>query len=97
MKMKLPKSCGAHKESHYAHNWVHNGFVTVNGEKMSKSLGNFTTVKDLLDRGIKGEVIRYVLLATKYACATAGMPPPAAAIPPNPPPPARSADRRRAR
>src|SRR5581483_2263773 len=36
------------------------------GEKMSKSLGNFITVKDLLDKGVKGEVIRYALLQTKY-------------------------------
>ena len=45
---------------------MHNGFLTVNGEKMSKSLGNFVTVKDLLDKGIKGEVIRYALLSTHY-------------------------------
>ncbi len=64
---EIAQSTCAHKHSHYAKYWVHNGFVTVNGEKMSKSLGNFTTVKDLLDRGIKGEVIRYVLLATKYS------------------------------
>lgn len=64
---EIAQSTCAHKHSYYAKYWVHNGFVTVNGEKMSKSLGNFTTVKDLLDRGIKGEVIRYVLLATKYS------------------------------
>lgn len=57
--------CG-NKNSHFAKYWVHNGFLTVNGEKMSKSLGNFITVRDLLDKGVKGEVIRYVLLATKY-------------------------------
>ena len=34
-----------------AHYWLHNGMVTVNGEKMSKSLGNFTTIRDLLDGG----------------------------------------------
>lgn len=63
---EIAQSTCAHKGSHYAKCWVHNGFVTVNGEKMSKSLGNFTTVKELLDKGIKGEVIRYVLLATHY-------------------------------
>ncbi|NBO20200.1 MAG: cysteine--tRNA ligase, partial [Proteobacteria bacterium] len=52
--------------SEFARLWVHNGFLTVNGEKMSKSLGNFTTVKDLLDKGVKGEVIRYALLSTHY-------------------------------
>lgn len=45
--------------------WMHNGFVTVEGEKMSKSLGNFYTVQDLL-REWPGEVIRYALLAAHY-------------------------------
>ena len=45
---------------------MHNGFLNVEGEKMSKSLGNFFTVRDLLDRGIPGEVIRFVLLSTHY-------------------------------
>ena len=40
--------------------------LNVEGEKMSKSLGNFFTVRDLLDRGIPGEVIRFVLLSTHY-------------------------------
>lgn len=52
--------------SHFATTWIHNGFLTVGGEKMSKSLGNFTTVRDLLDRGIKGEVIRLALLSAHY-------------------------------
>jgi cysteinyl-tRNA synthetase len=38
----------------------------VNGEKMSKSAGNFTTVRDLLDKGVKGEVIRLALLSAQY-------------------------------
>ena len=42
--------------------WMHNGYVTVNGEKMSKSAGNFHTVHDLLDRA-PGEAIRLSLLA----------------------------------
>ena len=45
---------------------MHNGFLNVEGEKMSKSLGNFFTVRDLLDRGIPGEVMRFVLLSTHY-------------------------------
>jgi cysteinyl-tRNA synthetase len=57
--------CSA-KGSHFARYWVHNGFLTVGGEKMSKSLGNFTTVKDVLDKGIQGEVIRLAYLMTKY-------------------------------
>jgi cysteinyl-tRNA synthetase len=52
--------------SQFARFWVHNGFLTVNGEKMSKSLGNFITVKDLLDKGVRGEVIRLALLMSKY-------------------------------
>ncbi len=58
-------TCG-HTGSHYAKYWVHNGFLTVDGEKMSKSLGNFITVDDLLKKGIKGEVIRFALLSTRY-------------------------------
>jgi cysteinyl-tRNA synthetase len=50
----------------FAKYWIHNGFVMVEGEKMSKSLGNFITVKDLIDQGVNGEVIRYALLSTHY-------------------------------
>ena len=64
---EIAQSTCAHQGSHYARYWVHNGFLTVNGEKMSKSLGNFTTVRELLDKGIKGEVIRYALLSTHYS------------------------------
>jgi cysteinyl-tRNA synthetase len=63
---EIAQSCCANKNSHFAHVWVHNGFLTVNGEKMSKSLGNFITVSELLEQGINGETIRYVLLATHY-------------------------------
>ena len=45
--------------------WMHNGYVTVGGEKMSKSLGNFHTVHDLLARA-PGEAIRLSLLAAQY-------------------------------
>ena len=63
---EIAQAIGAYPHSHYARYWVHNGFLTVNGEKMSKSLGNFTTVKNLLDKGIKGEIIRFALLSSKY-------------------------------
>ncbi len=63
---EIAQSTCAHAGSHYAKYWVHNGFLTVNGEKMSKSLGNFITVRDLLQKGVKGEVIRYALLSTRY-------------------------------
>ena len=58
-------TCG-NAGSHYANYWVHNGFLTVEGEKMSKSVGNFVTVHDLLSRGVKGEVIRFALMSTRY-------------------------------
>lgn len=63
---EIAQGLGASPSSHYANFWVHNGFVTVNGEKMSKSLGNFTTVKELLEKGVHGEVIRLALLSTHY-------------------------------
>jgi cysteinyl-tRNA synthetase len=46
--------------------WMHNGYLTVNGEKMSKSLGNYHTVHDLLNEGHKGEAIRMALLSAHY-------------------------------
>jgi cysteinyl-tRNA synthetase len=63
---EIAQSTCAHPGSQYARTWVHNGFLTVNGEKMSKSLGNFITVHDLLQRGVKGEVIRFALMSTRY-------------------------------
>lgn len=64
---EIAQSCCAHPASGYASLWVHNGFLTVNGEKMSKSLGNFITVHDLLEKGVKGEAVRLALLAVKYS------------------------------
>lgn len=64
---EIAQSRCANPASHFARSWVHNGFLTVNGEKMSKSLGNFITVHDLLERGIDGETIRLALLMTKYS------------------------------
>ncbi|MBN1864384.1 MAG: cysteine--tRNA ligase [Victivallales bacterium] len=46
--------------------WLHCGYLTVEGEKMSKSLGNFYTLRDLLEKGYKAEEIRLVLLGTHY-------------------------------
>ena len=57
-------TCGFGSE--FARYWMHNGYVIVNGEKMSKSLGNFFTVRDLLDEGWAGEAIRLVLLSAHY-------------------------------
>lgn len=63
---EVAQACCANHGSGYARMWVHNGFLTVNGEKMSKSTGNFTTVRELLEKGIDGEVIRLALLSTHY-------------------------------
>jgi cysteinyl-tRNA synthetase len=63
---EIAQSRCANANSTYARFWVHNGFLTVNGEKMSKSLKNFITVRDLLNQGIDGVVIRYFLLSSHY-------------------------------
>ncbi|BDI16439.1 cysteine--tRNA ligase [Nostoc cf. commune SO-36] len=46
--------------------WLHNGMVKVDGEKMSKSLGNFTTIRDLLDRGVDPMAVRFFVLTAQY-------------------------------
>jgi cysteinyl-tRNA synthetase len=56
-------SCAGHGFARY---WLHNEMLQVEGKKMSKSLGNFFTVRDLLDQGVQGEVIRFVMLSTHY-------------------------------
>jgi cysteinyl-tRNA synthetase len=63
---EIAQSCCAHPEGHFANYWLHNEMLQVEGKKMSKSLGNFFTVRDLLDQGIPGEVIRFVFLQTHY-------------------------------
>lgn len=50
----------------FVKNWVHTGFLTVGGKKMSKSLGNTFTIRELLDRGYKGEEIRMAVLQSHY-------------------------------
>jgi cysteinyl-tRNA synthetase len=49
----------------FARYWVHNGFITIDKEKMSKSLGNFFTIKEVLDK-FDPEVVRFFLLSTHY-------------------------------
>ncbi|KUF12334.1 cysteine--tRNA ligase [Pseudoponticoccus marisrubri] len=63
---EVAQSCCAHPEGGFARVWMHNEMLQVEGKKMSKSLGNFFTVRDLLDQGIPGEVIRFVMLSTHY-------------------------------
>ena len=63
---EIAQSHCAHPEAHFARYWLHNEMLQVEGKKMSKSLGNFFTVRDLLDEGYAGEVIRFVFLSTHY-------------------------------
>lgn len=65
---EIAQSCCAHGHndlSAFAKNWVHNGFVTVEGEKMSKSLGNTLLAHDLI-KDQPGEVLRLALLSAHY-------------------------------
>ncbi len=62
---EIAQSTCAHGHHTFARYWLHNGYVMVEGEKMSKSLGNFITLRDLLDRE-PGEAIRMAMLGTHY-------------------------------
>lgn len=62
---EIAQSLCAFPGSQFARYWVHNGMLLVNGEKMAKSLGNFTTLRDAL-RQVPGEVIRFLLIRTHY-------------------------------
>ena len=62
---EIAQSCGATGHP-FAKLWMHNGFVNVDDEKMSKSLGNFFTVRDVLPRLRHPEVLRYFLLGSHY-------------------------------
>ncbi len=63
---EIAQSCCAHPKGDFARYWMHNEMLQVEGKKMSKSLGNFFTVRDLLEQGVPGEVIRFVFLSTHY-------------------------------
>jgi cysteinyl-tRNA synthetase len=62
---ELAQSCCAFHQSRMANVWMHNGFLQVEGDKMSKSLGNFVTIRDLL-ADWPGEVLRLTMLKTHY-------------------------------
>ena len=62
---ELAQSRCAHGTPVLARYWMHNGHLTIHGDKMSKSLGNFFTVRDLLAH-YPGEVIRFALMSTHY-------------------------------
>ena len=55
----------AHSGKPFAHYWMHNGYINIDGIKMSKSLGNFRTVRDLLG-AYDGEVLRFLILSGQY-------------------------------
>ncbi|MBC7837684.1 MAG: cysteine--tRNA ligase [Nitrospiraceae bacterium] len=67
---EIAQSCGATSKE-FARYWVHNGFVQINQEKMSKSLGNFFTIREIFQKSqwpeaVTGEMLRYFLLGTHY-------------------------------
>ena len=67
---EIAQSCGATGKE-FARYWVHNGFVQINKEKMSKSLGNFFTIREIFEKSKwpeaeTGEMLRYFLLGTHY-------------------------------
>jgi cysteinyl-tRNA synthetase len=67
---EIAQSCGATGKE-FANYWIHNGFVQINQEKMSKSLGNFFTIREIFEKSewpekITGEMLRYFLLTTHY-------------------------------
>ncbi len=62
---EIAQSCGAFPGSHFANVWVHNRMLQLNGEKMSKSLGNFLTVRDALQQA-PGEAVRLMLIRAHY-------------------------------
>jgi cysteinyl-tRNA synthetase len=63
---EIAQSCAAiGDENAFAQYWLHNGFITINNDKMSKSAGNFFTVEDIL-RKYPGEVVRFFLVQTHY-------------------------------
>jgi cysteinyl-tRNA synthetase len=62
---EIAQSQCAHGGKQFVKYWMHNGYINIDGEKMSKSLGNFRTVRDLLSL-YPGEVIRFALLSAHY-------------------------------
>lgn len=62
---EIAQSCCAFPGSHYANVWVHNRMLLVNGEKMSKSLGNFLVLHEVLETA-PGEAVRFLLMRTHY-------------------------------
>ena len=62
---EIAQSEGAGKK--FARYWIHHGLLTINGQKMSKSLGNFITVKDLLEKYKNADLLKLLFLSTHYS------------------------------
>ena len=62
---EIAQSCCSNKTSKFANYWLHNGFVTFDKVKMSKSIGNIVTIKNLSEK-INGQVVRLALLSSHY-------------------------------
>jgi cysteinyl-tRNA synthetase len=67
---EVAQSC-AYTGTEFARYWIHNGFVTIDEEKMSKSMGNFFTIREIFEKSpysemVTGESLRYYLLSTHY-------------------------------
>ena len=62
---EIAQSCCANKTKNFANYWLHNGFVTFDKEKMSKSIGNIVTINKLREN-VNGQVVRLALLSSHY-------------------------------
>ncbi|HNW39125.1 MAG TPA: cysteine--tRNA ligase [Candidatus Omnitrophota bacterium] len=62
---EIAQSEGAGKK--FAHYWIHHGLLTINGQKMSKSLGNFITVKDFINKHKYSDLLKLLFLSTHYS------------------------------
>ena len=62
---EIAQSCCNNNTKNFANYWVHNGFVTINNEKMSKSVGNIITISDAVKK-YSGQVVRLALLSAHY-------------------------------
>jgi cysteinyl-tRNA synthetase len=63
---EIAQSCCNNSTEEFSNYWIHNGFVTINNEKMSKSLGNIITISDAVKK-YSGQVVRLALLSAHYS------------------------------
>ena len=63
---EIAQSCCNNNTKNFANYWIHNGFVTINNEKMSKSLGNIISISDAVKK-YSGQVVRLALLSAHYS------------------------------